>query len=1083
MNDSAISRAIAHTHLAIVFVTTFCLVVISLLYLSLSGGLHLKKLKLGSISAEELYLKWDNALIVDIGAITLLSGDAEGKTDLDLLHRRIAQLLRHADDSWIGSLRIRQLRSGDANASLFYDPRSLGRITLHAERYSAVCTLSPVKDTRAFLIEANATSGDFNATLFAEGVLRLDSGDLYLTGDLNVSDTVLLAFGLRTDENAMHVNAYSTDKFESVAPLVQPLHLGHGTTQWIVDRAQGGPLMLHTLRTTFPWHSPEKAFDNLYGRLTFENARYRFANDPDAFEPVRAKAVEILFKDKKLNIVPQDATFYAQSGGSTWLNIDFGRQETFLNLYLNLRAALTPPLHRLIQSYGIDLPFVQTAGLTDTDLTLKVNLGTEKTDAEGHFVIDKGTVAFNGLPMELNATAFSIKGADVTIHSLTASLFDRNVTAAVTGSFNPAKKHGSLQFSVLRAQHGLGQNILHLSKETTPLQFTYLIDPRQDRLRFDASRWRYDGHILSVGAFDAPFDYGQLRISLPKTLVTLDKNVSAYVKGGIDIGAPSADLDLDLIRLKTGGIENARKHTLFHISTERNPALTTAAETYWKTGENNVTLAPVTVTRAQGKFYLAPTAVTVTKQLSGSVEGVFDPETLSTELNVSRFRFENDTLSQLFQSQERFGVYIVPIDNEYDIVIPKFNMLYSSAGAGWKLRFFSLEAFKTRSPLLKEYNLTQSSFTLWSEKGGYPVNFSGTVDYPYALTLQQNKPVSLYRFKGRYESNESIGFTINDALRVRIDASIRIRSDGIDYNLPELIRFYRDHHFESEQNATSSTVPIFIDANHTAIVVSNGRKAKADRIAVQYENDHIYSQFYKGSGGAILEVKGEKFYLYGNHLDDDFMEHFFKLSKFKGGNLDFYVIGDKNDFNGLIKIENTTMQDYVLLNNLFAFINTVPALVTFSLPSYETKGIKINSAYAELKYHDRNLTVSGIKVDSKEMDFTGQGLINYAKDTMQMELTVKIQAGENIRKIPLVGYILVGDDNSALTTVKVSGPLEDPKISNTIAKDIIIAPFNLLKRTFNAPVHFLKQLDEASSEKPTKTNGEKKITSGTPPIN
>ena len=100
---------------------------------------------------------------------------------------------------------------------------------------------------------------------------------------------------------------------------------------------------------------------------------------------------------------------------------------------------------------------------------------------------------------------------------------------------------------------------------------------------------------------------------------------------------------------------------------------------------------------------------------------------------------------------------------------------------------------------------------------------------------------------------------------------------------------------------------------------------------------------------------------------------------------------------------------------------------------------------------------------------------------MKMEISVKTQAGENIRKIPLVGYILVGDDESVLTTVEISGPIDDPKITNTIAKDIIIAPFNLIKRTLNFPVHYLEKLESLSpSSKQPQEKSPHQITSGVP---
>jgi len=1084
MNDNAISRAIAQIHFAILFAVAFCFIVIYVLYLSLSSGIHVEKLKLGPVVAAPLYLKWDKALTVGIGTLTLPGGGDGEPTDLNALKKRLIRALRHADTFWIEGVHVDRFTLGDdINGSLLFTPRGRSRIELNGRRFDLSSAILPVRGGTAYYIASHLSAADFNATAETEGVLQLADGTLYLSGDVNVSGRIHLAVGLHAGTDALTFNAASTRPFDSVAPIVQPLHLSDNIRQWIIDRAKGGPLTLHALRTTLPYDAPADAFDNLYGRLTFQNVRYAFANDPAAFEPAVAREVTLLFKDKRLYITPSDATFYDQSGGKTRLDIDFGRDDPLLTLNLDTTARLTPQLHRLIRSYGIDLPFTQSKGMTDANLTLGVNLDTSHTDASGHFRISKGTLDFSGLPIALENAQVGLKGAQITIRSMRAALFDGNVTAALQGSFDPSKDKGTLGFDVTRAQHPLGSGTIALKNSSAPLHFDYRFSPKGDSVRFDASRWTFGEHNLTLAAFKAPFSFGNLLLSLPKTGVTFDETAKAGVEGNISLSDPSATLIADLTYLKAGTLQNAQPHTRFRIRADRDLTISTDAVTRWKADETVVSVSPVTVARRGRALQLFPASVTVERQLSGTVEGVFEPDTMATELNVTQFRFQDDTLGKLFQSRERFSVYVVPIEDEFDVVVPSINMLYSTMGKGWKLHFFSLDAFREKSPLLDEYNLTQSTFTAWSQNGGYPVAFKGAVDYPYALTAVENKPVSLYRFDGNIESNSSIRMRINDRIRLEVNDVIRIHSDGVAFNQQELTRFYDDHQSDAEENASSSPQKaVYIDANDTAVLFADGRKAKADRITIAYENGRILSHLYKGNGGAKLEVKGEKFYLFGYRLDDDFMEHIFNLSRFKNGSLDFYIIGDKRDFKGLVKISNTTVYDYVLLNNLFAFINTVPALVTFSLPSYASDGIKVLSAYAELHYHEGNLTISGIKVDSKELDFAGQGVIDYNSNRLQMELTVKTQVAANIRKIPLVGYILVGDDNSVLTTLTVSGPVDNPKIDNTIAKDIIIAPFNILKRAFDFPVHYLKKLENGSADKTAPKEDDNRITSGTPPI-
>ena len=99
------------------------------------------------------------------------------------------------------------------------------------------------------------------------------------------------------------------------------------------------------------------------------------------------------------------------------------------------------------------------------------------------------------------------------------------------------------------------------------------------------------------------------------------------------------------------------------------------------------------------------------------------------------------------------------------------------------------------------------------------------------------------------------------------------------------------------------------------------------------------------------------------------------------------------------------------------------------------------------------------------MDIFGDGTLDYNTNMIDMELSVKTQAGSNFGKIPIVGYILVGDDKTAMTSFTLSGNIDDPEIKNKMAKDIVVAPFNILKRTLQLPFLFLlPDSDEEESE-------------------
>ncbi|MCJ7765154.1 MAG: AsmA-like C-terminal domain-containing protein, partial [Thiovulaceae bacterium] len=76
------------------------------------------------------------------------------------------------------------------------------------------------------------------------------------------------------------------------------------------------------------------------------------------------------------------------------------------------------------------------------------------------------------------------------------------------------------------------------------------------------------------------------------------------------------------------------------------------------------------------------------------------------------------------------------------------------------------------------------------------------------------------------------------------------------------------------------------------------------------------------------------------------------------------------------------------------------------------------------------------------------------------------EATTNLAKIPFIGYILLGkEDKKVTTTITLTGAIENPIVENTLAKDIAIAPFNILKRALTFPIHYMDKAQEAIDEK------------------
>ena len=104
---------------------------------------------------------------------------------------------------------------------------------------------------------------------------------------------------------------------------------------------------------------------------------------------------------------------------------------------------------------------------------------------------------------------------------------------------------------------------------------------------------------------------------------------------------------------------------------------------------------------------------------------------------------------------------------------------------------------------------------------------------------------------------------------------------------------------------------------------------------------------------------------------------------------------------------------------------------------------------------DDTINISDISLSSEEINIVGHGNASFKRNSIDLQLNLKSDLGSTVAKIPLVGYILLGEDTVS-TSLSITGDLDNPDINTLIAKHIIIAPLNIIKRTFSLPFNLFK---------------------------
>ena len=163
---------------------------------------------------------------------------------------------------------------------------------------------------------------------------------------------------------------------------------------------------------------------------------------------------------------------------------------------------------------------------------------------------------------------------------------------------------------------------------------------------------------------------------------------------------------------------------------------------------------------------------------------------------------------------------------------------------------------------------------------------------------------------------------------------------------------------------------------------------------------------------------------------------------------------------GEIIIEGGVMKDFKAYNNTLAFINTIPALASLQNPGYSVKGFTIEEGIAEYRMIKKDKIIfDSIYIKGTSATIAGTGEIDLKKKTINLNLAILSarELGKFVGSLPLVGYILMGEDKSMTFGLQITGTLDNPKVKTSAGGDILSLPLKILKRALESPEHIINK--------------------------
>jgi len=1025
--------------------------------LFLKKGIHLEHLQVDPVTFENITLQWRSKLELQIERLRINTADSTAANEsIDLSSvGKIIPLMRWVD-RFFAKITVQEISAGEITADFLY-AASAGHFNL----------FSPYGDLRSnFILKdgvLNVTIKELSNQEFqskATGVVNIDLARQTAEGVLeaDLAGSLPLDIIFSADQQQLTFSGKENAVITNITPFVDLFGLSPDIQCWITEYLTGTRYQLKEFSGSFPLDNPLHLLESFTAEVRVEGCQYTFA---PGLEAIKTAYTDVFFKKGVLNIIPHESTFYGQDGEKSWLDINFNDVDNILlTAYILTNAVGNDDIMNLLEYYDIPLPFVQTDGKTKIDLTLAINLNKLLIDATGTFRIDEGIVEYDEIPYRIKDAALSLKNSLVSIEKLNLA-YETILQADLSGFFDAAGKQGDLDIVLQSLAIPVGKSLLHLDSSQPSPVLQYHISPKGDRGESSESFWLLNGAKIHLGAFSTPFSFADYSGTLSPVTVTGDADggkIRTRVGGSFSAKNRQVDLQGFLEEFHFKSLHLQSEEVPVRISYNDGLFIEHKQNSQWLLEQVPVTLHPTTGS------YQNHIATVVSKKIrygdifEGGVEGSYNIASEKGEYTISEPSLLSPALSELLKPES----LTLQLDGSGDflkLAVPELGLSVSTReNKQWTAHLNDLKAVYDRSPLLQQVKIDSGSLTVRSEDDGKLVAFSADIPWHYSLLVLGDQPVNRYVISGTVQDSV-VEADINDKIQLRYTDSLELHSQQILFNLPEIAKFSEEcfPHQDDKKEGENTFVTV-LHAQDSGFYLSPNSQIIADTLTLRSVGDDVNIDISSGSGEIVVSMEGKEFSLQGTGLNDTFMDALFPEAYLKGGTMTVAAKGNADNFSFLVDIKKTVLKEFVTLNNVLALVNTIPALITFSLPSYTNSGLHVSSAVFGAEVIDGIASIRSLSVKSPELSMTGKGWIDFPQEKINMDLNLITQSNKNVRKIPLVGYILAGEKKQPSITIEVSGDLNDPDVEHKAFQKVATIPFNILYRTLSLPSHIVSPL-------------------------
>lgn len=501
----------------------------------------------------------------------------------------------------------------------------------------------------------------------------------------------------------------------------------------------------------------------------------------------------------------------------------------------------------------------------------------------------------------------------------------------------------------------------------------------------------------------------------------------------------------------------------------------------FKVKDSNVNVAGVDLFIKDSNIVLDDDKITISNaniamqdMLESKIDMILDTATKSLTLEAlpSKLQVKNDDSILLDMSNKPLNAHV---DFSGEVVKARVDGLGLSAEIGEQVSV-SLDDINTLVPyvpLLTMLDIKHGSIraNIASDKSMYIMANLNNLNYPI-YNMAKNKITSL-SIRGRLANNK---LSLSDSVN-KLRADINFDSGDVDLevsdkyiNIDEILET-KIPLFANDDSPSESKEPlnVLINGKNTTLSLFGYDIALEEAMLKTTQNGFIGNGKNK-NGIANIILDSGTINVEANNFNAEFINTLFGKNVVSGGTFGLFGIYRDSRFVGDISMYDTSVMNMASLQNILSFIDTIPSLLVFKLPGFSASGYEIDEANIRIGVDSNYIALENININGSSVDISGNGVVDLNSQDLniRLELSTIKNLSSILNKIPIVGFILLGEDGKITTDLTIKGKMDNPQTELSLLEDTAKAPINILKRVFSP---FQVLIDELKKENKKRRGG------------